>query len=151
MSETYFDWLFYSTDDEIYRLEVKVIRAIEGKEKEKNGEKFYQIQTPQWERALTFAEGSGGNGSFQQTKAEMFDYIMGIVIYSDQVDYYVVPADDIKSGKLKIGNQHAGAIKEDDSTNEGHLGLKDLDSYKKLSVFSEEELLSIDKIAKYII
>ena len=150
MSATNFDWLFYGTDGKIYRLEVKVIRAIESKEKEKNGEKFYQIQTPQWERALTFAEGSGGNGSFQQTKAEMFDFIMGVVIYADQVDYYVVPADDIKSGKLRIGNQHAGAIKEDKSTKEGHLGLKDLDSYKKLSVDSEEELLSKDSLNKYI-
>ena len=49
-----------------------------------------------------------------------------------------------------IGNQHAGAIKEDKSTKEGHLGLKDLDSYKKLSVYTEEELLSKDTLNKYI-
>jgi len=169
-----FDWLFYGADDKIYRLEVKVIRAIEGKEKEDNGEKLYQIQTPQWERALTFSQGSGGNGTFQQTKPEFFDYVMGIVVYADQVDFYVVPSIDInkeenivsavdtdsETGKKKKGitghlilkPQHGKAEKNTNGTyKEGHLVLAQLGAYKKLSVFSEQELLATDNIAKYII
>jgi hypothetical protein len=166
--------LFYGADDNIYRLEVKVIRAIEGKEKEDNGEKLYQIQTPQWERALTFSQGSGGNGTFQQTKPEFCDYVMGIVVYADQVDFYVVPSIDInkeenivsavdtdsETGKKKKGitghlilkPQHGKAEKNTNGTyKEGHLVLAQLGAYKKLSVFSEQELLATDNIAKYII
>jgi hypothetical protein len=80
----------------------------------------------------------------------LFDFLLGVVVYSDQVDFYIVPSSDIKSGKLKITNQHAGAIKDDGSTGEGHLSVKDLDSYKVLSVHSEEELLSKETLSKYI-
>lgn len=161
-----FDWLFYGTDGKIYRLEVKVIRAIEGKEKEEDGEKLYQIQTPQWERALTFAQGSGGNGTFQQTKPEFCDYVMGIVVYADQVDFYIVPSADINkeeniipaikkkgiSGHLILKPQHGKAEKNANGTyKEGHLVLAQLSDYKKLSVFNEQELLITDNIAKYII
>lgn len=161
-----FDWLFYGADDKIYRLEVKVIRAIEGKEKEEAGEKLYQIQTPQWERALTFAQGSGGNGTFQQTKPEFCDYVMGIVVYADQVDFYIVPSADINkeeniipaikkkgiSGHLILKPQHGKAEKNTNGTyKEGHLVLAQLSDYKKLSAFNEQELLATDSIAKYII
>lgn len=128
--------------------EVKVIRAAEGKTPQEN--KLYELPSLLEERALTYAEGLGGNGSFQQTKAEMFDYMLGVVVYADQVDFYIVPSDDIKSGKLKITNQHAGAIKDDGSTGEGHLAVKNLDSYKVLSVYTEEELLAPDTLNKYI-
>lgn len=166
-----FDWLFYGTDSKIYRLEVKVIRAIEGKEKEDNGEKLYQIQTPQWERALTVSQGSGGNGTFQQTKPEFCDYVMGIVVYSDQIDFYIVPSTDInkeenivsaaevdKTGKKKKGisghlilkPQHGKAEKNPNGTyKEGHLVLAQVGAYKKLSVYSEEELLRKDTLDKY--
>jgi hypothetical protein len=161
-----FDWLFYGVDGKIYRLEVKVIRAIEGKETEEDGEKLYQIQTPQWERALTFAQGSGGNGTFQQTKPEFFDYVMGIVVYADQVDFYIVPSTDINkekniipavkkkgiSGHLILKPQHGKAEKNTNGTyKEGHLGLAQLGDYKKISVYSEEELLSKDTLNKYIV
>jgi hypothetical protein len=129
--------------------EVKVIRAAESKPNQ--GNKIYEIPSLLEERALSFAEGVGGNGSFQQTKAEMFDYMLGVVMYSDQVDFYIVPSADIKSGKLKVTNQHAGAIKEDGSTAEGHLAVKYLDSYKVLSVYNEEELLAKDMLNKYIV
>ena len=169
-----FDWLFYGEDGKIYRLEVKVIRAIEGKEKADDGEKLYQIQTPQWERALTFAQGSGGNGTFQQTKPEFCDYVMGIVVYSDQVDFYIVPSADINkeknivaavdvdpetgkkkkgiSGHLILKPQHGKAEKNANGTyKEGHLVLAQLNDYKKLSVFSKEELLANDSLYKYIV
>ena len=161
-----FDWLFYGTDSRIYRLEVKVIRAIEGKEKEEAGEKLYQIQTPQWERALTFSQGNGGNGTFQQTKPEFCDYVMGIVVYADQVDFYIVPSKDINkeeniipaagkkgiSGHLILKPQHGKAEKNMNGTyKEGHLVLSQLDNYKALSVYSEEELLAKDTINKYIV
>lgn len=161
-----FDWLFYGTDGKICRLEVKVIRAIEGKEKEEDGEKLYQIQTPQWERALTFAQGSGGNGTFQQTKPEFCDYVMGIVVYADQVDFYIVPSADINkeeniipaikkkgiSGHLILKPQHGKAEKNTNGTyKEGHLVLTQLGDYKKLSVYSEEELLAKDTLNKYIV
>jgi hypothetical protein len=168
-----FDWLFYGSDGKIYRLEVKVIRAIESKEKADDGEKLYQIQTPQWERALTFAQGSGGNGTFQQTKPEFCDYVMGIVIYADQVDFYIVPSTEInkeeniiqatevdpKSGKKSKGitghlilkPQHGKAEKNSNGTyKEGHLVLAQLDSYKKISVYNEKDLLTSDSLTKYI-
>jgi len=161
-----FDWLFYGTDGKIYRLEVKVIRAIEGKEKEEDGEKLYQIQTPQWERALTFAQGSGGNGTFQQTKPEFCDYVMGIVVYADQVDFYIVPSADINkeeniipaikkkgiTGHLILKPQHGKAEKNANGTyKEGHLVLSQLANYKKLSVYNEQELLELDKLGNYLV
>lgn len=143
-----YDWLA-SIKDKTTCWEVKVIRAAEGKASQEN--KLYELPSLLEERALTRAEGLGGNGSFQQTKAEMFDYMLGVVVYADQVDFYIVPSKDIKSGKLKITNQHAGAIKDDGSTGEGHLAVKNLDLYKVLSVHSEEELLAKDTLDKYIV
>jgi len=143
-----YDWLA-TIKSEIKSIEVKVIRAAESKPN--LGNKLYEIPSLLEERALTFAEGSkSGNATFQQTKAELFDYLLGVVIYSDQIDFYLVPSLDIKSGKLKITNQHAGAIKEDGSTGEGHLSVKDLDEYKIISVFTEDELLRSDSINRYI-
>jgi len=142
-----YDWLA-NTNSGITCWEVKVIRAAEGKQSQET--KLYELPSLLEERALTHAEGTGGNGSFQQTKAEMFDYMLGVVIYADQVDFYIVPSTDIKSGKLKITNQHAGAIKDDGSTGEGHLAVRTLDAYKVLSVYTEEELLSNDTLDKYI-
>ena len=144
-----YDWLAL-IKSQIKSIEVKVIRAAESKPNQ--DEKLYEIPSLLEERALTFAEGiKSGNATFQQTKAELFDYLLGVVVYADQVDFYLVPSSDIKSGKLKITNQHAGAIKEDGSTGEGHLSVKDLNEYKILSVFSEEELLAKDSINKYIV
>lgn len=129
--------------------EAKVIRAAESKPKQQD--KIYELPSLLEERALTYDErNASGNQTFQQTKAELFDYLLGIVIYADQVDFYLVPSGDIKSGKLKITNQHAGAILEDGSTNEGHLSVKDLDSYKVLSVYNEKDLMAADTLAKYI-
>jgi hypothetical protein len=142
-----YDWLANTTSG-ITCWEVKVIRAAEGKQSQET--KLYELPSLLEERALTYAEGLGGNGSFQQTKAEMFDYMLGVVVYADQVDFYIVSSADIKSGKLKITNQHAGAIKDDGSTGEGHLAVRTLDAYKVLSVYTEEELLSADTLNKYI-
>jgi len=130
--------------------EVKVIRAAESKTK--GDDKIYEIPSLLEERALTFEEGSkSGNGSFQQTKAEMFDYLLGVVVYSDQVDFYIVPSDDIKSGKLKITNQHANATKtESGVTSEGHLSLRDVEAYKVKTVYTEEELLQNDSLKNYL-
>lgn len=142
-----YDWL--AQLDNLTSWEVKVIRAAESKPK--GTDKLYEIPSLLEERALTFAEGSrSGNGTFQQTKAELFDYLLGVVVYSDQVDFYVVPSEDIKNGKLKITNQHAGAIMEDGSTNEGHLGLKDVEAYRVKSVYTEEELLEKDSLLNYL-
>ena len=177
MTSTNFDWLFRKGGN-LLKLEVKVIRAAEGKEK-LTSEKLYQIQTPLVERALTYNQGSGGNGTFQQTKPEFFDYVMGIVIYSDRVDFYLVPSADINreeniingvveideetgkkkkgiGGKLILKPQHGKAQKNSDGTyKEGHLVLDQLndpkDGYLKLSVYTEEELLSKDTLNKYIV
>jgi hypothetical protein len=143
-----YDWLA-NTNGGVTCWEVKVIRAAEGKQSQET--KLYELPSLLEERALTHAQGTGGNGSFQQTKAEMFDYMLGVVVYADQVDFYIVPSADIKSGKLKITNQHAGAIKDDGSTGEGHLAVRTLDAYKILSVYTEEELLAADTLNKYII
>lgn len=130
-------------------VEEKVIRAASAKPKEET--KLHEIPSLLEERALTYAEREqSGNGTFQQTKAHLFDYLLGAIVYKDQIDFYWVPSEDISSGKLKIGNQHAGAIKEDGSTKEGHLSFKELDVYRFLSVYSEEELLAADSLAKYI-
>ena len=143
-----YDWLV-EVDGAVKSLEVKVIRATEGKIKQET--KLYEIPSLLEERVLCFSERHrSGNQSFQQTKAELFDYILGIVLYKDQVDYYLVPSDDIKSGKLKITNQHAGAIKDDGSTNEGHLMVNQLGEYKILSVHDENSMLSPDTLTKYI-
>lgn len=143
-----YDWLAI-IKKQLTCIEVKVIRAAESKDGQTD--KLNELPSLLEERALAFAEGSkSGNGSFQQTKAELFDYLLGVVIYADQVDFYLVPSADIKSGKLKITNQHAGAIKEDGSTNEGHLAYRDLDAYKFLTVYNEEELLATDSLTKYI-
>lgn len=142
-----YDWLAQLND--LTSWEVKVIRSAEGKPK--IGDKIYEIPSLLEERALTFEEGyRSGNGSFQQTKAELFDYLLGVVVYSDQVDFYVVPSADIKNGKLKITNQHAGAIMEDGSTNEGHLALRDVEAYKVKTVYTEEELLENDSLFNYL-
>jgi hypothetical protein len=136
-------------DNNIFSFEVKVIRAAVGKTHGDN--KLYEIPSLLEERSLSFSETNrSANGSFQQTKAELFDFLIGVVIYSDQADIYLVPSADIKSGKLKITNQHAGAILEDGSTNEGHLSVRDLDAYKIISVKTEAEFLASDSIGKYI-
>lgn len=143
-----YDWLA-NLNTELVCIEVKVIRAAESKPGQTD--KLNELPSLLEERALAFVESAkSGNGSFQQTKAELFDYLLGVVMYADQVDFYLVPSADIKSGKLKITNQHAGAILEDGSTNEGHLAYRDLEEYKFLSVYSEEELLAADSLAKYI-
>jgi hypothetical protein len=80
----------------------------------------------------------------------MFDYLLGVTIYADQIDFYLVPSADIKSGKLKITNQHAGAINDDGGTKEGHLAVGTLDEYKFLTVKTEEELLAQNDLNKYI-
>jgi hypothetical protein len=129
--------------------EVKVIRSADSKPKQ--NDKIHELPSLLEERALPYAERSkSGNQTFQQTKPDMFDYLLGAVIYADQVDFYLVPSDDIKSGKLKITNQHAGAINDDGSTDEGHLAVGLLDSYKFLTVKTEDELLATDDLNKYI-
>ena len=129
--------------------EVKAIRAVVGKPKQDS--KLYEIPSLLEERSLPYKDSSkSANVSFQQTKPGMFDYLLGVVIYNDQVDFYIVPSVDIKSGKLKIINQHAGAINEDGSTDEGHLLLSDVEEYKVKTVYTEEELLSSDSLLNYI-
>ena len=39
---------------------------------------------------------------------------------------------------------------EDGSTNEGHLGLKDIEAYKVKTVYTEQELLSADSLYNYV-
>lgn len=142
-----YDWL--ADAENPVSVEVKVIRATSSKPK--HDSKLYEIPSLLEERALTFAErGKIGNQSFQQTKYHYFDYLLGVVVYIDQVDFYIVPSSDIKNGKLKITNQHAGAIMADGSTNEGHLALKRIEQYKVKTVYTEEELLSEDSVLNYI-
>jgi hypothetical protein len=129
-------------------IEVKCIRATESKPK--STDKLTEIPSLLEERALSYSEAHKiSNPSFQQTKAAYFDYLVGVVIYSDVVDFYLVPSADIKSGKLEIKKQHAGAIFEG-TTNEGHLIITELSEYKFLSVYSEDELLAADTLGKYI-
>lgn len=130
-------------------LEVKVIRATESKPNQ--GSKILELPSLLEERALPYLErDKSGNQTFQQTKPDMFDYLLGAVLYADRVDFYLVPSADIKSGKLKITNQHAGAIEDDGSTTEGHLAVGTLDEYIFLTVETEEELLAPDDLNKYI-
>ena len=137
-------------DGVITSWEVKVIRATSGKSSV-SGKKIYEIPSLLEERGLSASENKRcSNTSFQQTKAEMFDYLLGVVMYSDQVDFYIVPSSDIKNGKLKITNQHAGAIMEDGSTNEGHLDFQLLSEYKVKSVYNENQLLENDSLKNYI-
>jgi hypothetical protein len=143
-----YDWLAV-IKSVLSSVEVKVIRATESKPNQ--GSKITELPSLLEERALTYAEREkSGNQTFQQTKPDMFDYLLGVTIYADQVDFYLVPSSDIRSGKLKITNQHAGAIKEDGSTGEGHLAVGLLDDYRFLSVYTEEELLALDSLSKYI-
>lgn len=165
-----FDWLL-KTENGIRKVEVKVIRAAESKDRE--GSKIYETPSLLEERALTYAKGQDThNGTFQQTKPELFDYILGIVMYADRVDYYLVPTSDINheenivwnestkgrkyiSGKLILRPQHAKAQKNPNGTyTEGHLVLSELqdekDGYHILSAHTEEELLATDELCKYI-
>jgi len=136
-------------DAELASWEVKVIRSAEARPKQDS--KLYEIPSPLEERSLSFKDSSkSANVSFQQTKPDLFEFLLGVVLYNDQVDFYIVPSKDIKSGKLRLGNQHNGAIKKDGSTNEGHLFLSDLKSYKVKTVYTEEELLSSDSLLNYI-
>lgn len=144
-----YDWLLQKLDKSIKSAEVKAIRAV--RKKEKSEKKLNEIPSPLVERALSFADAKlCGNISFQQTKAEFFDYLIGIVIYTDQVDFYLVPSEDILSGKLKISKQHAGAIDDDGTTSEGHLSVRHLESYKIKTVYNEDELLAADNLEAYI-
>jgi autotransporter adhesin len=143
-----YDWLAI-IKNELSCVEVKVIRATESKPNQ--GSKIFELPSLLEERALPYAErDKSGNQTFQQTKPDMFDYLLGVTIYADQVDFYLVPSVDIKSGKLKITNQHAGAINDDGGTNEGHLAVGTLDEYIFLTVKTEEELLASDDLNKYI-
>lgn len=143
-----YDWLIV-IKNVLSSVEVKVIRATESKPNQ--GSKITELPSLLEERALPYAErDKSGNQTFQQTKPDMFDYLLGVTVYADQVDFYLVPSADIKSGKLKITNQHAGAINEDGGTNEGHLAVGTLDEYKFLTVNTEEELLAPDDLSKYI-
>lgn len=165
-----FDWLL-QTKAGIRKVEVKVIRAADSKDR--IGSKIYETPSLLEERALTYAKGKDAhNGTFQQTKPELFDYILGIVMYADRVDYYLVPTEDINheeniiwnesskgrkyiSGKLILRPQHAKAQKNPNGTyTEGHLVLSELqdeaDGYHILSAHSEEELLAVDSLCKYI-
>ncbi len=131
-------------DGNLLKVEIKVIRAASGKPKNK-GKKYQAIPSLLEERALSFADISqSGNGSFQQTKAKEFDYILCVLVCKDQVNMYLVPSEDILNGTLKITNQHAGAILEDGSTNEGHLSLVDVmaGDYLVGEYKSEKELLT---------
>lgn len=131
-------------DGDMLKVEIKVIRAASGKPKNK-GKKYQAIPSLLEERALSFADISqSGNGSFQQTKAKEFDYILCVLVCKDQVNMYLVPSEDILNGTLKITNQHAGAILEDGSTNEGHLSLVDVmaGDYLVGEYKSEKELLT---------
>lgn len=144
---TNFDRLL-EKDDKHFKIEIKVIRAASGKPKIK-GKKYQAIPSLLEERALSFADISqSGNGSFQQTKAKEFDYILGVLVCKDQVNMYLVPSKDILDGTLKITNQHAGAILEDGSTNEGHLSLSDVmaGNYLIGEYKTEKELLTKAKL-----
>lgn len=144
---TNFDRLL-EKDDKHLKIEIKVIRAASGKPKIK-GKKYQAIPSLLEERALSFADISqSGNGSFQQTKAKEFDYILGVLVCKDQVNMYLVPSKDILDGTLKITNQHAGAILEDGSTNEGHLSLSDVmaGNYLIGEYKTEKELLTKAKL-----
>lgn len=132
-------------------IEVKTIRAVSKPKVEKNQSKITLIPGTLEERALTFKESEKMyNISFQQTKPGMFDYLLGVVIYLDRVEMYLVPTKDFKNGKLKVSNQHSGAIAEDGSTNEGHLFLKNVQDYKIKTVYSRKELEENDCLKKYI-
>jgi len=144
--------LLIESKDQLKRIEVKVIRAAKSTEPVDEND-LWAIPSSLRDRALTFAERKEcGNITFQQTKPDMFDYLLGMVIYLDQMDFILVPTDDIKSGKLRITNQHAGAIKEDGSTGEGHLSLIDVEEkYTICSVSSKEEVEnSTLELSKYI-
>ena len=146
-----YDWLYVTPTGEYKCLEIKVVRAVSGKESQ--ADKLTELPAPLEERALSYEESKTewSGGKFQQTKAEMFDVLLGVAIYTDQIDYYLIPTDDIKSGKLKIGNQHAGAILEDGITKEGQIFLKDIpSSYIIFSCHSEAELLTKDTLTNYI-
>lgn len=144
--------LLIEIENQLKRIEVKVIRAARSTEPV-DEEDLWAVPSSLRDRALTFSERKEcGNITFQQTKADMFDYLLGIVIYLDQMDFVLVPSTAIKSGELKITNQHAGAIKEDGSTNEGHLCLLDVeDKYKICTVFTKEEVENSNlMLSKYI-
>lgn len=151
MKPSNFD-LLVNIENELKRIEVKVIRAAKSKKKRIRGN-LWDIPESLRDRALTASERKEiGNLSFQQTKADMFDYLLGVVIYLDKMDFILVPSNDIKSGELKITNQHAGAIKEDGSTGEGHLSLPDVEEkYTICSVYSKEEVEQSQlTLSKYI-
>jgi hypothetical protein len=148
---TNFDRLLEKGND-MLKVEIKVIRAASGKPKNK-GKKYQAIPSLLEERALSFADISqSGNGSFQQTKAKEFDYILCVLVCRDQVNMYLVPSEDILNGTLKITNQHAGAILEDGTTNEGHLSLSDVmaGDYLVGEYKSEKELLTKAKLGVII-
>jgi len=71
-----------------------------------------------------------------------------VLVCKDQVNMYLVPSKDILDGTLKITNQHAGAILEDGSTNEGHLSLSDVmaGNYLIGEYKTEKELLTKAKL-----
>lgn len=133
-----------------HRLEIKVIRAIE-KSNNNRGDLLNSILLSQLDRALSYKDNDKiSNQTFQQTKPDNFDYLVGLLIYLDQIDMYVIPATDFKNGTLKIGNQHAEAIKEDGTTDGGHAFLKDLSSYKVKSFNSFEDIQSITKFSNIL-
>ena len=135
--------------DSVASIEVKTIRA--ARSKESSTSKVYEIPNLLEERALLYQDrDKSGNGSFQQTKPDMFDYLLGVVIYADRTDFYLVPSRDMGGSGLKITRQHAGAIRDDGSTGEGHLMLGDLERYRILTAHSEAELLAPDTLEAYL-
>lgn len=159
-----FEYLVESdTHGEYPRLEIKVIRAVESKE-DKKTRKYDQVQQLLVERALTKSQGSGGNGTFQQTKPDLFDHMLCVVVYLDCVDLFLVPSSAINKeeniiitkagtigGHLILSPQHAHSKKNANGTyQEGHLSLDDLKDYHIASYDSEEKLFASESLNKYI-
>ena len=135
------------------KVEIKAIRAVKEKDKERNGggelpicdlacralnsicgDMLHGLDTKGTKRKLQ-------NVSFQQTKASEFDIFVGFVFFLDKIRIYIIQSNKISgavdenNGRIKISTQHR-------NKKEGHLTLNNIpENFLKVEELHENIIL----------
>lgn len=133
-------------DGKVYqkKVEVKIIRMVTKKEikNEENYNVLSEVDIPS--RAKSFFEKDKTknlqNRTFQQVKPASFDYMIGLAIFRDAIEVFIIPSQDIapkvkmdkasisNQGKIYLTGQHKG------NEEEGQINYSDLEKYKKIVI-----------------
>jgi hypothetical protein len=125
------------------KIEVKVARAFEGT----NGQNTSFFDRSFRKKELSTKNGDGlkkiSNPKFQQIKPKHFDFLIGLVVFSDHIDLYLFKNTDFvfdskQANKVKLSLQHAGNVGEGQTTS-----LKSIENFKVAQI---DKNLSFDFI-----